>query len=482
MNKVHWLKSREIVERIVIQGDLVLETPAGFGSGDIGSLVDISLALDPLAKRSLLTGASLAGALRSYLREREHGYWEKGGKGSLYSNLFGIQEEDGGEQSLLIIHDSIGDRPTVELRDGVKIDPSSRTVQNKNKFDFELIEAGTSFPIKMELLIRKGKRGKLTRGMAIALQGLERGEISIGFRKRRGFGRCSVEKWRVCSYDLTKPEGLIGWIMNDDKGEQKGSDSDISTLLGANNTETDKRKFFKIDATFSLDGSLLIRSGFDDVNAPDSVHLKSIRDRRAVPVLSGTSLAGALRARALRIAKTIDQKGDAEVMVDELFGPDINVEKNKQNRDRSSPSASRLITEETEIIKPLDLVQTRIKIDRFTGSTIPTALFNEQPIFGIGDTRIRLKTSIQQPDDAHIGLLLLLLKDLCTGDLPLGGGSNVGRGRLHGETATLVYKQANSEPQQEWTITDQIDDQLKIEGDKEQLEDFVQAFLEEMRV
>ena len=482
MNKAHWLKSREIVERIVIQGDLVLETPAGFGSGDIGSLVDISLALDPLEKRSLLTGASLAGALRSYLREREHGYWEKGGKGSLYSNLFGIQEEDDGEQSLLIVYDSIGDRPTVELRDGVKIDPSSRTAQDKNKFNFELIEAGTSFPIKMELSIREDKRDDLIRGMAIALQGLEQGDISLGFRKRRGFGRCRVCEWRVCRYDLTRPEGLISWIMDDDKGEQKGSGLDISTLLGTNNTETDKRKFFKIDATFSLNGSLLIRSGFDDVNAPDSVHLKSIRDKQMVPIISGTSLAGALRARALRIAKTIGQNGDAEVMVDELFGPDLNVEKDKQSRDESSPSASRLITEETEVIKPLNLVQTRIKIDRFTGGTIPTALFNEQPVFGIDDTCIRLKTSIQQPDDAQIGLLLLLLKDLCTGDLPLGGGSNVGRGRLHGETATLVYKQTNSEPQQEWTITGQMDGRLKIEGDKEQLEDFVQAFLKEMQV
>jgi len=38
-----------------------------------------------------------------------------------------------------------------------------------------------------------------------------------------------------------------------------------------------------------------------------------------------------------------------------------------------------------------------------------------------------------------VGLLLLLLKDLWTGDLPLGGESSVGRGRLKGKTASLVY-------------------------------------------
>jgi len=37
------------------------------------------------------------------------------------------------------------------------------------------------------------------------------------------------------------------------------------------------------------------------------------------------------------------------------------------------------------------------------------------------------------------GLLLLLLRDLWTGDLPLGGESSVGRGRLKGRSATLAY-------------------------------------------
>jgi len=90
-----------------------------------------------------LTGASLAGALRSYLREFEHGYGQQGDKKSLYMNLFGNQENDEGEQSLLIVDDSLGEKPKVELRDGVKINNKTRTAEDKHKFDFELIEAGT---------------------------------------------------------------------------------------------------------------------------------------------------------------------------------------------------------------------------------------------------------------------------------------------------------------------------------------------------
>ncbi|MEZ4518733.1 MAG: hypothetical protein R3C44_18595 [Chloroflexota bacterium] len=43
------------------------------------------------------------------------------------------------------------------------------------------------------------------------------------------------------------------------------------------------------------------------------------------------------------------------------------------------------------------------------------------------------------PKRPEIGLLLLVLKDLWTGFTPVGGGSNVGRGRLTGRSATLTY-------------------------------------------
>jgi len=475
MNNIHWRNSREIVERIIIQGDLILETPASFGSGDKEELVDIPLLLDPLEGKSLLTGASLAGALRSYLREREYGYEKTGDEKSLYLNLFGRQEDGKGEQSLLIVHDSIGDKPIVELRDGVKINPITRTALDKHKFDFELLEAGTCFEIRMELLVQEKRRDELLRGLAIALQGLEKCEINLGGRKRRGFGKCRVKEWKICRYNLTEPKGLIEWLKNDVPTQQP--ETDISTLLNATNTDLDKRKRFTLDATFSLNGSLLIGSAFENVNAPDSVHLKSKRDGQMVPVLSGTSLAGALRARALRIANTVCKNGNAEIWVNKLFGSPLKTSQDKTSSDQNT--ASKLITSETEIINPLDLVQSRIKIDRFTGGAYPGALFHEQPVFGL-DTEIKIDILIQNPKDAQIGMLLLLLKDLWTGDLPLGGESSVGRGRLCGKSATLTFKSTDSESEQ-WIIK-QAKDGLDINGDMAKLEGFANKFQEKMTV
>lgn len=470
MNGGHWQNSRRIVERIVVSGDLVLETPACFGNGESDSLTDMPLALDPLEGRGLLTGTSIAGALRAYLREREFGYGKDGGRDALHNRLFGYQEDDEGEQSWLITYDALSSStPAVELRDGVAIDPRTRTAEGKKKFDIELLEAGTCFPLRVELLISQEQdRNALLEGLAIALQGLENGEIGLGARRRRGLGQCRVTEWRVMRYDLTTPAGLLDWLNQTGKPQ---TGPRIADLLGVR-ADLDRREAFVLEATFGLNGSLLIRSGQGEANAPDIVHLHSRRSGRFVPILSGTSLAGALRARALRIAQTVGSPEKATALVNGLFGPRIQSSQDK-------PRASRLITAETEIGSPLHLVQTRVKIDRFTGGSFPAALFSEQPVWGKEDTTVTVRVTVQQPSEAEIGLVLLLLKDLWTGDLPLGGESSVGRGRLKGRKATLTYKRPGYTPQK-WTIT-QNESRLNIEGDREQLENFVDKFVQEVR-
>ena len=51
--------ARQIVERIIVKGDLVLTSPASFGGEGSSSLVDMPVMLDPLEGKALLTGASL---------------------------------------------------------------------------------------------------------------------------------------------------------------------------------------------------------------------------------------------------------------------------------------------------------------------------------------------------------------------------------------------------------------------------------------
>lgn len=459
--KAQWQNPRGIKERIIIQGTLVLDTPAHLGNGDSDGPLDMPLLLDPLESKALLTGTSIAGALRSYVQE----YSDE--MEAIASDLFGNVNEKESTQSLLIVDDALGHEPKVELRDGVAIEPMTRTAEDKKKFDMELLISGTEFELSFELLLPRDKENELLQSLAIALQGLEMGEIRIGKRKRRGFGRCHVSQWTICRYNITNPEGLIAWLDRDITEQKKGRD--IASLLDVTVLwqKTSQKRTCTLEGTFALKGSLLIRSNFGEANAPDFVHLRSKRNNEDVPILSGTSIAGALRARTLRIANTLGKNG--QEIADSIFG-----NRKYDDNGQKELTASRLFVEESVIQKPLSLVYSRVKIDRFTGGSYPTALFSEQPIFGriTDETMIKIQLKLEKACEKDIGLLLLLLKDLWTGDLPLGGECSVGRGRLNGRSALLNFDGHS------WIFSQEADGPLQLEGNKNTLEEFVRAFAE----
>jgi CRISPR/Cas system CSM-associated protein Csm3 (group 7 of RAMP superfamily) len=499
--------NRYIVERIIVRGTLVLDTPTSLGSGDADSPTDLPLLRDSISNHALLTGSSIAGALRNYLRERSKGYGESDSRQDIAAKLFGDlfayrdekDEKDKNEakkiqlieqdtQSSIIIDDAISTQPiNAELRDGVKIDSIKRTAEEGKKYDLELLQAGTEFPLCLELLIeREANQSDLLKALAIVLSGLEKGEISLGMKKRRGFGRCHVKQWQVWQFDLTKDDQRWQWLtfehwhtgllpnhriypsIQEAFSQAKIEEVDFEKLKGE-----DERDRFLLHATFNLVGSLLIRSSQDSTGrAPDVVHLKSHRPNETNPVsvLSGTSLAGVLRHRAERIVKTL---GSCSPIVDKLFGFVVG----KQSQ------SSRLVVHEKVIKDATDLVQTRIAIDRFTGGAYHGALFDEQPIFGGNDTIVTLELELRKPEEHEIGLLLLLLKDLWTQDLPVGGESSIGRGRLQGKKATLTCykwdKEKNLQQKETWTIKQCDPDQpLQIsDSDREKLKNFVSEFV-----
>ncbi len=466
---------RKIIERVQIEGTLRLETPAHLGNGDAEALTDMPLLLDSVTGTPLLTGTSIAGALRAYLREVEHGYGAAERPHDRAQQLFGAVRGSESLQSWLLVDDALGETLGVEIRDGVALNPETRTAADKKKYDIELLQAGTTFQLSLELLISEDNQGAgLLESLALVLHGLEEGEIGLGMRKHRGLGRCRVTEWRVRHYQVTTKEGLLAWLDDDASRQKQGEE--IYKLLDIEPAIADARESFTLDATFVLESSLLVRSSSGAPDDPDMVHLQSSRDGELVPVLSGTSLAGAVRARAQRIANTLLPKASAKALVNGMFGKDIEHADDK-------PTGSRVITHETEVRGNLDLVQSRVKIDRFTGGAYPQALFSEQPLFGGPESEVRVHLELRSPKPdlrsqhpAEIGLLLLVLKDLWTGDLPLGGESSVGRGRLAGREATLTHR--TSRQTTTWTLTQGEGETLHFGGDgaPNALEEFVAAF------
>jgi CRISPR/Cas system CSM-associated protein Csm3 (group 7 of RAMP superfamily) len=443
-----WRKPRPIVERVQITGKLELLTSAHFGGGDPDPLSHVKMALlhDPLSGRPLLPGASIAGALRNYLRELELGYDQEAEelakeRQTWASRLFGgYKGDDEGPQSLLIVDDALAEVQAIELRDGVRINPATRTAQEDMLFSLEALPTGTTFDLSFELLVPEGKRTELLGYLALALQGFENSEISLGARKRRGFGRCRVAGWQATCYNLAEPQGLVDWL------NQKVTASEPQPIRPAlavsPNGFVDAREYFEMKATFVLDGSLLIRSGFGSLDgSPDTAHLHiRTKNGKRVPIIPGTSWAGVIRHRALKIAKTIRQLDSvaAANLVDSMFGA------GNEKDPKAALTSSRVLVADSDISGGKAMVQTRVKLDRFTGGAYETALINQEPVWSNKTAEVKLKLRLRNPADHEIGLLLLVLKDLWTGDLPLGGESSIGRGRLTGKTATLTQCQGGS--------------------------------------
>jgi CRISPR/Cas system CSM-associated protein Csm3 (group 7 of RAMP superfamily) len=466
---------RRVIKRIIVYGKLVLETPTCLGSGDAESPTDMPVLRDSVSDLALLTGASLAGALRNYLWEYKNGYnqpLDKSVKGLADLLFGGMRSDDDGNQSPLIVEDALSSTvPTLELRDGVKIASYTGTADDGAKYDLEFIAAGTEFKLGVELLIeQEHDEAQLCQALALALRGLENGEISMGTKKRRGFGRCRVTKWQVWKFDLRQDQDRTAWLMfNHAARDIAAPQSSIVQALGLTLEQDDCRDRFCLHATFTLDSPLLIRSGQHEIGlAPDVVHLKSWRSGADTPqpILSGTSLTGVMRHRAERILNTL---GKCTAMLNQVFGF---VDEDKL----AEPArASRLVVHESVVTgKTHDLVQNRVAIDRFTGGAYHGALFSEQPVFGTDETTVNLDLELRNPTPAEIGLLLLLLKDLWTGDLSVGGGRSIGRGQLQGKQATITQYQREQSSPQTWTITQ--GNPLEV-SDAESLEKFVQALV-----
>ena len=243
--------------------------------------------------------------------------------------------------------------------------------------------------------------------------------------------------WRVKRFGLGTKEGWLEWLGSDhlspipndccssnkiEEAIRKAWQNIILQKL------EDQRKRVLVTANLTLDAGLLVRSPGTEAGDADATHINS--GGRAV--LPGTSLAGVLRARALRIARVVrNGKGDAETWVDNLFGPRLKGTTNPEFQ----PHASRLKISEKPVEKVNRLRPNRIKIDRFTGGVVDGALFDEEPVYG-GQTKVILE--LRSPKPGETGMVLLLLKDLLTGDLPVGGTSSVGRGILKGTAMVTI--------------------------------------------
>ena len=462
-------KSDVVVRRLYARGKWKLESVAHFG-GDETGIADMCL-LQDTDRNPFIPGTSIAGAGRSYLAKKLMPWAQ-------YSHRDGFNKEprklkqllggagDKDTMSALIVADAmcVSEQVNTSIRDGVRIDAKTGAAADKAKFDVEVLERGTEFQLSLECIIRDGgdeaEFEELFLGLLYAFQ---EGDIRLGARTRRGYGRGKVESWDIRDLRMNKAEDVRTWLRDDVWKGAEGKYALTSCQL------SDQRRSFQIEADFELRTSLLIRSPSEDPEAPDMGHLHSVGE----PVVPGTSFAGAFRHRASVIANTIGWSEDA---VSEMFGP---VHEQQNAGEQTELWASRVWIEE-QLVKNVETRwQDRVAIDRFTGGSLDSALFNEKPVYPLSlkkatEPNLRLNLTLEEPEVAEIGLLLLTLRDFWHGYAVLGGETSGGRGTLRGIEARLHYKDSDASDVKVWKFSHENDHMTLNEGDKSLLKSYIE--------
>ncbi len=412
------MEAASIKGKIVIQGELHLKSPMIIGSGQ-DEFADIEVIKDSEGN-PFIPATSLTGIIRHYLYENHLK------RSKEIDQFFGYSIKKNNEkhesiQSAFICHDLYAQKADLRIRDGVKIDPSSQIAEDMGKYDFEIIEMGAVFDLFWEVTIRNiHDPDTFKQLLATMISSLMKGNIHLGAKTNSGFGKCKLKKLCISQFDFSNKDDVLRWLKQDfSKGTTK-FDCKLFEPEYYNKT-------FCIEARFAIKNSLIVRSYSEEENMPDATSITS----NGKYVLPGTSVKGAIRHRALKILKTLEID-DAQERINNLFGTaGKNIDSKK----------GRVLIEEKKIKKVYSEIQNRIKIDRFTGGTIKTALFNSMPLWSKDhcDESVNIIIKIRNYEEWEIGLLLHVLKDLWSEDLPIGGEKNIGRGILKGICACIKW-------------------------------------------
>ncbi len=445
------LKPRDIGRRQIWHAVLALTAPCHLGGADADATSGRPLVRDG-AGRPYLPGTSLTGLLRGLLRPTD-----PEAALALFGGEWGAAD-DKAAQARLLIADAVVEAPAhagipTELRDGVRIDAKKGVAADKKKLDLELLPAGTRFRLRwqLDLYADAARNRPLLRGAVLLARAIQGGRLRLGARTRRGLGTAVLVAsaggyWRVEDFRLDGLDGWYAWLAADLDGLADDwprveprvlADAEaLAAYLGIEPPAPIHNPAFEVQLRLRVAGSLLIGADGQDPAGPDRAPLERVclapgATERVEPVLPATALAGVLRHRCLRIARTLAPAGSEvpAALVDSLFGPS-EIKRRRRNW------ASRLWLDEVPVLHARRLRHSRVRIDPWTGGALEGLLFTEDADYG-GEVRprLRLETAASACDSDTTGdpvraLLLLALRDLADGELAIGAEGGSGRGRF----------------------------------------------------
>lgn len=367
---------------VLYRVEATCQTPLRTG----GTGGDTELVLRNRQGNAIIQGSSLAGAFRSWLEHTE--------ETAVAERLFGSQERSGH----LMVSDGVFDETAEQiLRPRLRIDPKGGSADPGGKFDVAHIAAGSRFAFSLTWL--GGKEAEEIVAVEELLAALHSGEIRLGAQKSNGFGRVALSV-RKRAYDLCQAEDRAAWLGDREDGqplalpEISRGEQVVFTVIG----QADSVLVRGASAEHTKDGSIT----------------RNLQEA-GKPVIPGSSIKGAVRARAALIARWKNWPAEE---VDRIFGRESGPEDNGV--------AGKVLFEDAYLSPDRTRKISRIRINRFTAGVIRGGLFTEEPVC----SKLQLRITVPASCQLGCGLLTYALRDLALGLYSLGSGAAIGRGRI----------------------------------------------------
>ncbi len=388
----------------------------------------------------LVQGSSLAGALRA---------WVQQARGTAAAEaLFGSQNRAG---HLIVSEGKFSKNPAQSVRPRLRIDPKTGSAAERQKFDLAQLNAGAQFDFTLTWLGQGENKAEL-KTLEEALSALDGGAIRLGAQKNNGFGRVKLAIQKR-TYDMTQEQDRTAWLAEPRLEQERDRQGGAKPRTGRHEvpevplegkcrlTAKEQRKWETLSSlppvvdthrvTFTVTGqadSILVKSAaaeYKDSEKENGSYIPNLTEN-GVPILPGSSVKGAVRAQAERIAQCT---GRAE-LTEALFG--------RESRDEDNGQAGKVRFDDVQLDKAQPKQISRIRINRLTGGVIHQGLFVEEPLYS------QVTLTITAPPDCKVGCALLLyaLRDLGLGLYNLGSGGSIGRGYLRVEQ--IAVQRGNS--------------------------------------
>lgn len=393
------MSNRKLIKKTIYAVEVSFCSPMSVSSGN-NETTDSDIIRD-LNGNPFLPGSTLAGACRDYLDLLKD-----------QPGFMGYAKDNDGTMSRLMFMDMQIQNPKIINRDGVGLDEDKNAITGA-KFDLEAIDSGATGVFKMELITRE-EDDDVSDEICSFLRGIHNGEIRIGSKKTRGYGRMQV--LNAYKKEFTKDnieEYAEAYTLNEDI---KSWDE-----FKWKKDTADYRKYVKVVVPLRNTGCISIRQYQAISGEPDYIHIHSNNK----PVIPGTSFAGAIKKRTREILKEAmgnEQIAEVDGLINEVFG--YVEQKKKDARKSDVVFGESVITAESSH----NLTISRTAISRFESAAKDKALYQETTcVGGTLNLEILVKKSIAE---RIIPLLMPALLDLQKGYLPVGGLVSIGRGIL----------------------------------------------------